>query len=93
MVLTRATVDPGPDGQFGTEDDIEPTNDTTPFVDQNPDLHLAPSHQVFLREYVLNADGVPMATGKLLTGPGGGMATWADVKAQAAIFSESSLTI
>src|SRR5262249_4254211 len=35
MVLTRATVLPGQDGVLGTDDDVQPTNDTSPFVDQN----------------------------------------------------------
>ena len=47
-----------------------------------------PSHQVFLREYADNTAGRPVATGKLLGGPAGptagGMATWAQVKKQAA---------
>ena len=55
-----------------------------------PDLHSHPSHQVFLRQYVLNATGDPVATGKLIEGANGGMATWADLKAQAAICSASS---
>ncbi len=85
MVLTRATNQPGPDGIVGTADDIhEHTNDTTPFVDQNQTYTSHPSHQVFLREYVLNDDGEPVATGKLIQGQSGGMATWGDVKAQAA---------
>ena len=35
-----------------------------------------------MREYIL-VDGKPVATGHLLEGSGGGLATWADVKAQA----------
>src|SRR5262249_18431474 len=42
-----------------------------------------PSHQVFLREYVLDGLGHPVATGKLIQGDNGGMATWKDVKEQA----------
>ena len=61
-----------------------------PFVDQNQTYTSHPSHQVFLREYVLNADGDPVATGKLIEGANGGMATWAEVKAQAATCSASS---
>lgn len=67
MVMTRATVD----GE----------NVTTPWVDQNQTYTSHPSHQVFLREYVL-VDGKPVATGHLLEGARG-LATWADVKAQA----------
>ena len=85
MVLTRATNQPGPDGVLGTEDDIrEHANKTTPWVDQNQTYTSHPSHQVFLREYDLNADGVPVSNGYLLHGQSGGMSTWGDVKAQAA---------
>ncbi|MFZ6049903.1 peroxidase family protein [Pseudomonas sp. CR3202] len=99
MVLTRATNLPGPDGVLGTADDIhENTNTTSPFVDQNQTYSSHPSHQVFLRAYVLNAAGDPVATGKLITNRDlgadgvfgtaddveiGGMATWKVVKAQA----------
>ncbi len=84
MVLTRATVAPGVDGVLGTSDDVRPVNTTTPFVDQNQTYTSHPSHQVFLRQYVLNADGDPVSTGKLIEGGNGGMATWAEVKMQAA---------
>ena len=99
MVLTRATNQPGPDGVLGTSDDVrEHTNTTTPFVDQNQTYTSHPSHQVFLREYVRDGDGRPVATGRLIENrdPGpdgiyyteddvetGGLATWAVVKAQA----------
>lgn len=94
MVLTRATVGPGADGVMGDNpstvgideslDDTRPVNTTTPFVDQNQTYTSHSSHQVFLREYVLNAAGDPVATGELIQGGNGGMATWADLKAQAA---------
>ncbi|MGL4396934.1 MAG: peroxidase family protein [Hyphomicrobium sp.] len=60
-------------------------NITTPFVDQNQTYTSHSSHQVFLREYVLDANGDAVATGKLLNGSGGtnGLPTWQDVKAQA----------
>ena len=49
-------------------DDIhEHMNKTSPFVDQNQTYTSTPSHQVFLREYEFNADGDPVATGKLIT--------------------------
>ncbi len=85
MVVTRATL---------TENG-EAVNKVTPFVDQNQTYTSHPSHQVFLREYALVGGelvdgvlvgGVPVPTGRLLNGnteSGGGMATWADVKAQA----------
>ena len=58
-------------------------NTTTPWVDQNQTYGSHASVQVFLREYIL-VDGRPVATGNLLEGARGGMATWGDVKAQAA---------
>ena len=84
MVLTRATVSAGTDGIMGTPDDVGPVNTTTSFVDQNQTYTSHPSHQVFLRQYELNAAGDPVATGKLIEGANGGMATWGEVKAQAA---------
>ena len=39
---------------------------------------------MFLRQYEMNAAGDPVATGRLIEGGNGGMATWADLKAQAA---------
>ena len=102
MVLTRATLaGPGADGILGddpatvginegADDTDRPVNTTTSFVDQNQTYTSHPSHQVFLREYELNAAGDPVATGKLIEGSNGGMATWADLKAQAATFSASS---
>src|SRR6478735_3229970 len=89
MVLTRAQNQPGPDGVLGTSDDVqEAANTDSPYVDQSQTYTSHPSHQVFLREYINNAAGRPVSTGKLLGGPAGptagGMATWKDVKAQAA---------
>ena len=59
MVVTRATnsaVNAGADGVLGTSDDVHfHNNETTPFVDQNQTYTSHASHQVFLREYVLNA--------------------------------------
>src|SRR5262249_37246658 len=67
MLLTRATNQPGPDGVLGTADDIhEHVNQTSPFVDQNQTYTSHPSHQAFLRAYEMNADGEPIATGKLI---------------------------
>ncbi len=83
MVLTRATNDPGPDGIIGTADDIsDHVNQTTPWADLNQLYTSNPSHQVFLREYVM-VDGRPQATGRMLEGEAGGPPTWADVKQQA----------
>jgi hypothetical protein len=73
MVLTRAT-----QGANG-----EANNQTSPFVDQSQTYTSHPSHQVFLRDYELR-DGRPVGTGKMITGTGDGMASWADVKAAAA---------
>ena len=58
-------------------------NETTPFVDQNQTYTSHASHQVFLREYELNASGKPVATGRLIDGANGGIGNWAEVKAQA----------
>ena len=53
---------------LGTADDIhEQENTTTPFVDQNQTYTSHPSHQAFLRAYTLDANGHPVATGKLIT--------------------------
>jgi Ca2+-binding RTX toxin-like protein len=98
MVLTRAQNQPGPDGILGDDpatpadesaDDIHDANNTdSPWVDQSQTYTSHSSHQVFLREYVLNGSNRPVDTGKLLGGlPGNGasgMATWASVKEQAA---------
>ena len=73
MVMTRSTRDA--DGNVAA-------NVTTPWVDQNQTYTSHASHQVFLREYEVGADGLPVATGHLLDGARG-LATWADVKAQA----------
>ncbi|MEQ1809062.1 MAG: peroxidase family protein [Terricaulis sp.] len=87
MTLTRATNQRGPDGILGTADDIrEHNNQTTPFIDQNQTYTSHPSHQVFLREYELNSAGHAVSTGRFLDGAHGGLATWADVKAQARDF-------
>ena len=98
MVLTRAQNQPGPDGQLGTADDVQEADNTdSPWVDQSQTYASHASHQVFLREYAMNAGtNRPEATGKLLGGldvdgtyPGSpdgrtGMASWASTKEQAA---------
>ena len=71
MILTRASQVNG-----------EATNQTTPFVDQSQTYTSHPSHQVFLRDYDLGATG-PVITGRLITGPAGGMGDWNAIKAQA----------
>jgi putative cell wall-binding protein len=83
MMVSRATNQPGPDGILGNGDDVhEHDNLTSPFVDQNQTYTSHPAHQVFLREYEL-VGGVPRATGHLLDGADGGLATWNDIKIQA----------
>ena len=72
MVMTRAQVD----------ENGETLNTTTPFVDQNQTYGSHASKQIFMREYE-TVNGRPEATGHLLEGASGGLATWADVKAQA----------
>ena len=82
--LTRVTVNPGADGILGTSDDgVGPKNLTTPWIDQNQTYASSASKQVFMREYKAGPDGKPIATGQLLEGSNGGLATWADIKAQA----------
>ncbi|MBA2509553.1 MAG: fibronectin type III domain-containing protein [Nocardioidaceae bacterium] len=85
MVLTRATA------TSATQRDA--VNKTTPFVDQSQTYGSHPSHQVFLREYTADVAGKPDSTGSLLTGgAGGGLATWAAVKAQSASLLGIKLT-
>lgn len=81
MVLTRAEVDAN----------HETKNLTTPFIDQNQTYTSHPSHQIFLREFTV-VDGKPEPTGHLLGGANGGLATWADVKAQAQLLLDITLT-
>jgi Ca2+-binding RTX toxin-like protein len=89
MVLTRGQNQAGQDGMMGTTDDVQDAlNTNSPWVDQSQTYASHSSHQVFLREYVNNPAGRPVATGNLLGGPvgtpaAGGMATWADTKRQA----------
>jgi Ca2+-binding RTX toxin-like protein len=93
MVLTRATTSPGADGFLGDNpltvgvdeslDDGRPVNTTTSYVDQNQTYTSHSSHQVFIRQYELDGVGRPAATGKLIEGGNGGMATWAELKVQA----------
>jgi len=67
MVLTRAQNQPGPDGIIGTADDVQNANNTdSPWIDQSQTYASHASHQVFLRQYVLNASNHPVSTGKLL---------------------------
>jgi Ca2+-binding RTX toxin-like protein len=73
MTLTRATHD----------GNHEAFNTTSPFIDQSQTYSSHPSHQVFLREYESGPGGVPVGTGRLVTGPGEGMGDWAVVRAQA----------
>ncbi|WID99329.1 peroxidase family protein [Bosea vestrisii] len=100
MVLTRATVGPGPDGIMvdnpsttidESADNVRPVNTTTSYVDQNQTYTSHPSHQVFLRQYAATAGG-PVSTGNLIEGANGGMATWGEVKAQAATLLGIQLT-
>jgi hypothetical protein len=100
MVLSRGKNQPGKDGKLGTTDDLQETMNTdSPWVDQSQTYASHPSHQVFLREFVLDAGVLdnpdtatinetaapsPVATGKMLGGADGGQATWAMVKKQAA---------
>jgi Ca2+-binding RTX toxin-like protein len=94
--LTRAQNQPGPDGVIGTADDVQDANNTdTPWVDQSQTYTSHSSHQFFLREYMSDGNGHPVATGRFLGGlPAGqtyfnspdgttGISTWASTKKQA----------
>jgi hypothetical protein len=96
MVLTRAQNQPGPDGKVlndpttavdERDDNVKNANNTdSPWVDQSQTYTSHSSHQVFLRQYVDDGTGRPVATGELLGGLGAnasGMATWASLKKQA----------
>jgi Ca2+-binding RTX toxin-like protein len=86
MAVTRAT--PFVDPVTGR---VEGQNTTTPFVDQNQTYTSSASHQVFLREYKFSQastlggplDSHAVNTGRLLDGANGGIANWAETKAQA----------
>jgi len=89
MVLSRAADQPGPDGILGTADDVHKfTNQTSPFVDQSQTYASDPSHQVFLRDYMIGIDGHLHSSGALLgqakANGADGMANWGELKAQAA---------
>ena len=90
MALTRATVTMvDPDGAGPLLAVPQHENTTTSFVDQNQTYTSHASHQVFLREYVKNAAGHAVSTGKMLDGSAasgsvaGAIGNWAEVKAQA----------
>lgn len=70
----------------------ESVNTTSPFIDLSQSYGSQASHTVFVREYdtttpIVNGQGQnpdhANITGALLSGKDGGMATWADVKANA----------
>ena len=76
MVLTRAENQPGPDGILGTADDVQDaTNTDSPWVDQSQTYSSHSSHQVFLRDYELNASRRSRRHGQDDRGRDGGMAT------------------
>jgi len=58
----------------------ESVNTVSPFVDLSQSYGSAPSHTVFVREF----DDSMAVTGRLVSGEDDGMATWADIKANAA---------
>ena len=61
-------------------------NSTAPLVDQQQTYGSEPSTRFFLMEYTANVVGgvaLGIETGRLLSHAGGGMPTWADVKANA----------
>jgi Ca2+-binding RTX toxin-like protein len=76
MFLSRATVTPDPANPAGPG---LVTNSTAPLVDQSQTYGSTNATLFYLMEY--DANGV--ATGRLVTHSDGGMATWADIKANA----------
>ncbi len=78
MTLTRGTITPGAGGVRNAP------NTDSPFVDQSQTYSSHASHQIFLREYVDNSATRPVTTGKFLSSPDGGLASWKEIKAQAA---------
>ena len=75
MVASRTVLDANADG----------SNSTTPWIDQNQTYTSHPSHQVFLREYVLS-NNRPVSTGNLFDGlTAGNIANWSEVKQQALV--------
>ena len=91
MIETRAQTLPGPDGILGTADDVHSfINQDTPFVDQSQTYASDPSHQAFLRAYMIGSDGKLHSTGALLGHVGidglDSMATWGELKANALKF-------
>jgi Ca2+-binding RTX toxin-like protein len=82
MALTRATVTLDANGVPQHE------NTTTSWIDQNQTYTSNSSHQVFLREYRMTANGA-INTGRLLDGAAatgsanGAIGNWGDVKSQA----------
>ena len=73
MMMSRAITDAG-----------DPLNLTTPYVDQQQTYGSTGSQHVFLREYMADpTTSLPIATGHMLNGEVGGLATWSAVKTQA----------
>ncbi|RYE88224.1 MAG: hypothetical protein EOP19_02055, partial [Hyphomicrobiales bacterium] len=86
---TTDDVDYSDNGTPGdTSDDIfaqpQSINHTSPFIDQNQTYGSSVSIRTVLMEYE-TLGGVTVATGRLVSGDGAGMATWASVKANAAL--------
>ena len=67
MVETRARTCPAPIGSSAPPTiSIRKSTRRSPFVDQSQTYGSDPSHQVFLREYMIGADGKLHSTGALL---------------------------
>ena len=83
MALSRATATIDANGIPQHE------NTTTAWIDQNQTYTSHSSHQVFLREYVKDAAGRAVSTGRLIDGTtasgsvNGAIGNWGEVKAQA----------
>jgi Ca2+-binding RTX toxin-like protein len=85
MILSRTLNQAGPDNILGNADDIQDGKNTdTPYVDLSQNYGSHPSRHIFLRDYVLDTNGKPVSTGKLLHSADGGLANWKLIKEQAA---------
>ena len=91
MVLTRATVSAGADGIMGTARRCRARSTRRrPSSTRTRPTPRIPRTRCSCASTCSNADGEPVATGKLIEGANGGMATWGEVKAQARTCSASS---
>ena len=84
MVLTRATVGPGTTASWERRTILGPSTPRPPSSTRTRPIRRIPRTRSSCANTCSTTAGDPVATGKLIEGGNGGMATWADVKAQAA---------